>query len=186
MSVLILNASPHPHGSCAAILHAIESGAGGDRPVEWVDVHSLDIAPCQGCKHCRTDGICVQEEDDAQRIGRRIEAAESLVIGTPTYWGNVPGPLKLLFDRTAAVFLRRSEARPQPPQQTAAIVTTCDSAWPTSHLPTQGRGAIQAVRNVLASGGYRIVGTMIYPSASARRNVPPSVLRRAVALGRRL
>ena len=188
MSVLILNASPHPRGPTAVILHAIESGARDNKDVEWVDVNHLNMVPCIGCLRCRPDGECALPEDDAQRIGRCIQEAESLVVGTPTYWGNMTGPLKLLFDRNVPVF-ESIDTGPRKPQQkgkTAIIVTSCDSPWPSSLLSSQGGGAIRAVRTVLSSAGYRIVGTIIYPNARRQADVPPSVLHRAVALGRRL
>jgi len=186
VSILVLNASPHPHGPCAVILHAIQSAAKDGRQVEWVDVNHLDMLPCLGCMKCRPDGECIQPEDDAHRVGRRILEAESLVIGTPTHWGNMTGPLKLLFDRNVPVLLGEDGAQPRQRGKTAAIVATCDSTWPTSQLSSSGGGAIRAVRTVLASAGYRIVGTIIYPCAHGQHDVPQSVLRRAVALGRQL
>lgn len=186
MSVLLLNASPHPHGSCVAILRAIQSGAEDAGEVAWVDVNHLDMLPCLGCMRCRQDGECVQPEDDAHRIGRRIREASSLVVGTPTYWGNMTGPLKLLFDRNVPAFLGIKGGHPQGKGQTAAIVATCDTAWPISQLSSQAGGAVRAVRRILASAGYRIVGSIIYPCAREEQEVPPSVLHRAVTLGRHL
>lgn len=186
MSVLILNASPHPRGPTAVILHAVESGARDNNDVEWVDVNHLDMVPCIGCLRCRPDGECVQPEDDAHRVGRRIQEADSLVVGTPTYWGNMTGPLKLLFDRNVPVFLGEGKGRARQRGKTAAIIVTCDTSWPISQLSSQGGGAIRAVRTVLASAGFRIVGSLIYPCARGQHDVPPSVLHRAIELGRRL
>jgi multimeric flavodoxin WrbA len=45
---------------------------------------------------CREKETCILPEDDAHIVGKKIQDADALVIGTPTHWGNMCAPLKLL------------------------------------------------------------------------------------------
>lgn len=85
MKVLILNASPRKNGTTTRILHAIEEGALKKHQVEWVDIIGLDIKPCIGCLQCRPNKKCIMQYDDAHRVGELIMAADTLIVGTPTY-----------------------------------------------------------------------------------------------------
>ena len=190
MNVLILNGGPRAKGRTATILRGIQDGAeraGAD--VTWVDLYKLEIAPCRGCLKCRPAGECILPEDDAHSLARQIHDADALVVGSPTYWGNVSGPLKTLFDRTVPVFEYFGEGMPKPVQRgkRAAIVTTSDSP-PLYHLlPSQSGGAVRAMRTVLRSGGYRILATINLPGGSSKAgSVPERVLARARRLGAHL
>ena len=104
MNILILNCSPRQQGYTTTILQHIREGIPQDNTIEWVDVNNLSIKPCMGCLQCRPDKECVLKEEDGHIVGRKIQAADALVIGCPTYWGNMTGPLKMLFDRLVPIF----------------------------------------------------------------------------------
>lgn len=54
---------------------------------------------CIGCKKCYlTTGNCIHR-DDMNIIMEDIISADIIVIGSPSYWGDVTGQLKVLFDR---------------------------------------------------------------------------------------
>jgi hypothetical protein len=108
-----------------------------------------------------------------------------LGVGTPTYWANMSGPLKTLFDRFVPAFEFLSEGIPKPVQEgkKAVIVVTSAALWPLNQRPSQSRSAVRAVRTVLRSGGYRIKGTINLPGKPGQsRKVP----ERANRLGTRL
>ena len=138
MKVLILNGSPRKKGTTATLLHALADGASGagalpgGKEIEWIDVCNLEIKPCRGCLRCRPAGDCILPEDDAHRVGRLIHETDALVVGTPTYWGNMSGPLKTLFDRLVPAFEFFGEGLPKPVQKgkRAAIVVTSAAPWP--------------------------------------------------------
>ncbi len=48
---------------------------------------------------CRKNLACVLPEDGAQATLQLINKCDVLVVGSPCYWGNLPGELKILFDR---------------------------------------------------------------------------------------
>ena len=72
MQVLILNGSPRKKGTVATLLKSISDGASQKNDVEWINIYGLKMKPCVGCMKCRPDGECIQPEDDAHIIGRKI------------------------------------------------------------------------------------------------------------------
>src|SRR5512143_3891903 len=160
--ILFLNSSPRKAGVTSSLLRIIADEArSAGVEVEWVDVNSLSIRPCIGCLKCRPDKKCILPKDDAHRIGELIERCSALVVGAPTYWGNMPGTLKILFERIVPV-LEYYELytwripRPRHKGKKAAIVTASLSPFPYNLLPSQGRGALRAVKTILRTAGFDI------------------------------
>lgn len=100
MKILIINGSPRKQGHISKMLQWMEAEAkaNGDY-VSVIRVADLSIRPCIGCMSCREKLKCCLPEDDAQRVLKQIEEANALIIGAPCYWGNLPGQLKVMFDR---------------------------------------------------------------------------------------
>jgi putative NADPH-quinone reductase len=190
MKILVLNGSPRKHGAVATLMQAVVEEAGSQHEVEWVDVCELDMKPCIGCMKCRPDGECCLPEDDAHRVGRKINAADVLIVGTPTYWGNMSGQLKLLFDRIVPVFesVRSPLAMPTPRQKgkSAVIVTACTAPWPFNFILSQSRTAVQAVKIILKYGGYRIRGVLVQTNTQLQPKASPHLLEKARSVGRKL
>ena len=134
--MLLLNASPRPAGRVARWLAAIESAARADGfCTETLRVADLSVQPCRGCMACRQSGRCVLPADDAQRTLAILKEADALVVGTPCYWGNVPG-------------------------KRAAVVATCSTPWPFNRWFRQSSGAVRALREVFRWSGIRLVATV--------------------------
>ena len=53
---------------------------------------------CLGCKKCYIDGECVHH-DTVKQIVSDILSSDFVVIAAPSYWADVPGQLKTLFER---------------------------------------------------------------------------------------
>jgi len=66
--------------------------------------YDLKIKPCIGCLKYRPNKKCVLPYDDAHLLSEKIKQADILIIGSPTYWGNIPGPLTTLFDKKVTTF----------------------------------------------------------------------------------
>jgi len=149
----------------------------------------LDMKFCTACMTCRDKGTCVLPEDDAHRAGKKIQEADALVIGTPTHWGNMCAPLKLLFDRNVPVFMGESpRGMPEPRQKgkRAVIVTACTTPWPFNFILPESRGAIRAVKEVLHYGGYKLVGTISRPGTKKSKEIASSLIEKAGRLGEKL
>lgn len=162
MHVLILHASPRRKGVTSTLLSEIEAAIGSAHEVETVRVHDLNIKPCIGCVKCRPDKPCILPRDDAHLFAEKVRWADFLVIGCPNYWGNMPGTLKLLFDRNVSLF-EYCEARairyvpkPRLRGKRAALVVSSGSPFPYNLLRSQSRGTIGAVSTVLKAGGIKI------------------------------
>ena len=149
MKLLVLNGSPRKRGTVATLLRAVADGARQRHEVEWIDVYDLTMKPCRACMKCRPDGECCFPEDDAHLVGRKIRESGGLIVGTPTYWGGMSSQLKVLFDRIVPVLMgERPSGIPIPRHKgkPAIIATACTTPWPLSLIPSQGRGAIRAVK----------------------------------------
>lgn len=173
--ILMLNASPRKTGVTTSLLKlAAEEARSAGTEVAWVDVNDLSIRPCIGCLKCRPDKTCILPKDDGHRIGELIAMCSGLVVSTPTYWGNMTGPLKLLLDRNVPT-LEHYELYtwrfPQPRHKgkPAAIITASLSPFPFNYLPSQASGTIRAVKVVLNAAGFvvreKINVPMIKPPA---------------------
>lgn len=164
MNILIINASPRKTGNISQMLEVIEQEAlNRGAEVNVVEVSKLTIRPCVACMTCRSTGKCVMPEDDAQRVLRMIVACDALVIGAPCYWGNIPGALKLLFDRIVYGMMgENSMAVPIALHKgkKAVIVTSSSTMWPFNIIMNQTRGVVRALKEILGWSGFKIVATV--------------------------
>ena len=115
MNILIINGSPRKKGLISQMLDIMreESENRGDK-VQTVYTNDLNIKPCIGCMACRTKEKCVLGEDDSQRVLKMIQEADAIIMGAPCYWGNIPGQMKLLFDRIVYGMMRDTPRFPEP------------------------------------------------------------------------
>jgi len=188
MKMLVLNASPKKKGKVAGLLSAVADGARGTHDVEWIDVYDLSIKPCIGCMKCRPDKPCALPRDGSHIVAEKIAAADLLVVGTPTYWGNMSAPLKALFDRivTTLEYIeteKMSLPRPLLTGKRAVIVTASSAPWPLTLLSSSARGAVRSVSVILKSAGMRIVGTIMLGNTRTMGAIPPRALGKARRIG---
>ncbi len=162
--ILILNASPRRHGNISQMVEVMadECRQAGVE-VQTVAVQRLDIRPCLGCMKCRAAHKCVLPEDDAQRVLKLIQQADALVVAAPCYWGNIPGTLKLLFDRIVYGMMDESEKGwplPLHKGKRCVLVSTSTTPWPFNRIMHQSSGAIRAMKEVCRYSGLKTVATV--------------------------
>ena len=162
--ILILNASPRRHGNISQMVEVMadECRQAGVE-VQTVAVQQLDIRPCLGCMKCRAAHKCVLPEDDAQRVLKLIQQTDALVIAAPCYWGNIPGTLKLLFDRIVYGMMDESEKGwplPLHKGKRCVLVSTSTTPWPFNRIMHQSSGAIRAMKEVCRYSGLKTVATV--------------------------
>ena len=189
MKILVLNGSPRKKGTVVSLIQAVTDSLSTGHDIERVDVCNLNMKFCTSCMACRDKETCILPEDDAHIVGKKIQNADALVIGTPTHWGNMCAPLKLLFDRNVPVFMGESpKGMPVPRQKgkRAIIVTACTTPWPFNFIFPESRGAIRAVREVLHYGGYKIVGTITKPGTKKSTEISSSLTAKARRFGEKL
>lgn len=162
--VLIINASPRKKGNIAQMVAEMASEADArGAEVEVIEVQRLHVKPCVACMQCRAKGFCALPEDDAQRVLQLIKDCEAMVIAAPCYWGNIPGTLKLLFDRIVYGMMDESPRNfplPLHKGKRCVLVSTSTTPWPLNILMHQSRGAIRAMKEICRYSGFKVVATI--------------------------
>ena len=182
--ILIINGSPRKRGLISQMLDIMrEEAEQRGNQVQMVYTNELSIKPCIGCMACRTIMKCSIAEDDSQRVLKMMQDADAIIMGAPYYWGNIPGQMKLLFDRivyglmrdtpcltsSSSVTTRPSSSRlgwrsllrqfPEPLMKgkKCILLSTCTTSWPWNIWFKQSRGAIHAMREICRYSGFKIV-----------------------------
>lgn len=171
-SVLILNASPRKEGNIAQMVAEMADEAKAHGAVaEVVEVQKLTVRPCMACMGCRKKKVCALPDDDAQRVLQLIRDCDALVIAAPCYWGNIPGTLKLLFDRIVYGLMGESTRgfpKPLHKGKRCVLVSTSTTPWPLNVLMHQSHGAIRALKEICRYSGFKVVATI--EKGGTRRN----------------
>lgn len=185
MNVLLINASPRRNGATSALLAEAERTLGSKHSVEAVRVQDLPMKPCIGCLKCRPDKPCILPPDGAQLLAEKIKRAELLIFGVPVYWGNMPGPLKIFFDRNVPLF-EYCEAKsvsyipkPQLKGKKAMLIVAAGAPFPFSLLPSQITGTVRALKTILNAGGVRTVSVLRVSDSFSFEKNKESYLRKA-------
>ena len=189
MKLLILNGSPRKKGLISQMLRIFhEQAIATGIEVTEVYANDLQIKPCMGCMVCRTKNACVLPEDDAQRVLALIQQADAIVIGAPCYWGNIPGQLKLLFDRIVYGMMRDTPRFPEPLMKGKRMVciSTSTTPWPFNILMNQSHGAIRALREIGRFSGWKMVDTIERGGTATRPQLSPRDIRKCQKAFRKL
>ena len=171
MNILILNGSPRRKGVTSTLLDELKAGIDSKHKVEIVRVHDLNMKPCIGCLKCRPDKNCILPRDDAHALAETLKNADIIVIGAPVYWGNMPGPLKIFFDRNVTLFEYceakpiRYVPKPQLRGKSCVLVVSAGCPFPWSLLPSQCRGTIRSLKTILNAGGIKVISILQVPDA---------------------
>jgi len=104
MIILFLNESPRKNGYTVGVMKCIEKGIDSQHSVEWIHAYNLDMKPCLSCLQCRPNRKCILSKDHGHNVWHKIRSADAIVIGSPTYLGNISVPLKILIDRNLTAF----------------------------------------------------------------------------------
>ena len=97
--VLILSASPRKDGNSDILCNQFKNGAEeAGHEVEQIYLYDKEIGFCRACYACFKTGKCVQQ-DNMSEILEKMQAADVIVIATPTYFMTMNGMLKNTIDR---------------------------------------------------------------------------------------
>lgn len=99
MKILVMERSPHKHGSSNMLAdHFIRGAKDAGHHVEVFDTAGADIQPCVGCDSCGMSGPCIQKDDGAL-IRDMLLASDMVVFVTPLYYFGFSAQLKVAIDR---------------------------------------------------------------------------------------
>ena len=121
-------------------------------------------------------------------VGIVIVKADAIVIGAPCFWGNIPGQLKLLFDRIVYGMMRDTPRFPEPLMRgkKAVFISTCTTPWPFNILMNQSHGAIRALKEIGHYSGWNIVATIERGSVQTRPQLTQKDIRKCHKAFRKL
>lgn len=108
MKVLAINGSPRKGGNTEILLKKVlESVAAKGCETDFVQVGGTRIRGCTACGACRRiqNKRCVIDEDVFNPVFEKVIAADAVVIGSPSYFGNLTAETKALIDRMGYVAL---------------------------------------------------------------------------------
>lgn len=181
MKILLINSSPRRQGNISKMLDLMKQEAESlEVETNYIRASELKVHPCIGCMKCRETLKCCLPEDDAQQVLHFIEEADALIIGAPCYWGNMPGTLKVLFDRMVYGMMgENSMGIPLPLHKgkKAIIVSTSTTPYPFNILYNQTRGVVKALKEILKWSGFKVVkaiergGTRKHPGLSEKEMI---------------
>ncbi|VBB07129.1 nadph-dependent fmn reductase [Lucifera butyrica] len=105
MKIIGFSASPRKEGNTAWIINKILEGAKeqGAETRSWY-FSDLDIKPCQSCYGCKQGELRCIIKDDMQKLYDAMEHADALVLGSPTYMGQMSAQAKIFTDRLFAQY----------------------------------------------------------------------------------
>jgi multimeric flavodoxin WrbA len=100
MKVIAFNGSPHANGNTAAAIRLVAKELEADGiEVETVQVGGLAIRGCNGCNSCRTTRKCIFADDIVNASIEKVNAADGILLASPTYYAGVSGTMKSFLDR---------------------------------------------------------------------------------------
>lgn len=180
--VLAILGSPRARGNASKMLDiAIKQAKMQNYEVSRVNLFEKSIANCTGCMKCRENGVCVIK-DDAQEICQLLIDCDLVIISSPTYFANVPAPVKNLFDRLAgAVYDDNGSMIPKPKlssSQQYILMTTCNTPAPFDRLAGQSTGCIRAMKEFFHTSGMKYRGKVIFAGTRKEKGIPASIIRK--------
>ena len=109
MNVIAFNGSPHHDRVVArgiSIMQRILEEE--DISVEVIQVGDKQIQGCVDCRLCEKLGHCAITADIVNSCFEKIQTADGVILGSPTYYGGVAGTFKSFLDR---LFFPKPEMR---------------------------------------------------------------------------
>ena len=121
MDILILNGSPHPNGTTAALRKAFEEEAvKAGHKITTFHTAKEELHACLGCDHCRnTDDGCVYK-DSMEKLNPLLFETDCVVFVTPLYYFGMSAQIKLAIDR---FYANNSALRKQ--KKKALLIAAC-------------------------------------------------------------
>lgn len=133
MKILVIESSPHKHGSSNLLAAEFRRGAEeAGHDVTVFDAGHTKLNPCLGCGACGMSGSCVQK-DDMTVLREQLLDSDMAVFVTPLYYFGFSAQLKTVIDR----FYSFNGQLTEKGLKTALIVAAWDSnSWTMQDVKT--------------------------------------------------
>ena len=106
MKVVAFNGSPRVNGNTAQSLKIVLAELANEGiETEIVQLGGRKVFGCLACGKCREtkDNRCARKDDEMNTFIQKMEEADGIIIGSPTYFSNVTTEVKALIDRCGYV-----------------------------------------------------------------------------------
>lgn len=106
MKVVAFNGSPRVNGNTKQSLEIVLNELKKEGiETEIVQLGGRKVFGCLACGKCgeTKDNRCIRKDDEMNTFIEKIEAADGIIIGSPTYFSNVSTEVKALIDRCGYV-----------------------------------------------------------------------------------
>jgi len=104
--VVAFNGSARKGGNTAILLNYVLKELESEGiETELVELSGMEIHGCKACRKCsgRKDRKCSQTDDQANELIGKIDQADGILLGSPTYFADVSPEIKALMDRAGYV-----------------------------------------------------------------------------------
>ena len=160
MNILFLNAS-RKKGNIAILLSAMfKKAVSLGHECELVNITDTHVVPCHSCMLCRIKGHCFMPEDDSQIMLSKLSKCDVFVVGVPTYFGNMPGTLKVMFDRMIYGMVKEdgSSGRftPLMKGKRAVIINTSNIFYPCTIFNKHTSGCVNSLKEIFRMSGIKV------------------------------
>lgn len=106
MKVVAFNGSARRDGNTALLLRRVCAEVENEGiSTELIQLAGKKIHGCMACGKCfeNKDGLCSMKEDSANEWIVKMQEAEGILLGSPTYFADVSTEMKALIDRSGFV-----------------------------------------------------------------------------------
>ncbi|GAB6273350.1 MAG: flavodoxin family protein [Peptococcaceae bacterium] len=109
MRVIAINGS-HRKGKNTAIMlqWVLDEIATANIETELIELTDYKVTPCKACNFCLRETDCKIKNDDMMVIAEKMFKADGIVLGSPVYFTNVTGLMKVFIDRTRWMHMCRN------------------------------------------------------------------------------
>jgi multimeric flavodoxin WrbA len=99
MNIVAFNGSRRKQGNTSALIEsALAPAQRAQATIETVCLGDYQIDACTGCEGCSHSWECVIRDEYADLIGK-MDAADGVILASPTYWYTVTSDMKRFIDR---------------------------------------------------------------------------------------
>lgn len=176
---LFIMGGPRKKGNLASMLNiAMEKAKDAGYELHYVNLYEKKISPCIGCMKCKETCVCAIK-DDINEIRELLIQCDLTVLASPTYFANVSGPVKNMFDRlVGAVMDDNNNFIPKPrlsSDHEYILMTTCNTPWPFNKIAGQSTGCIKAMKEFLNISGMKYRGKVVLAGTRNLNELPKGI-----------
>ena len=134
--IIIIDGGPRKNMNTAKLLQKFAEGvksAGSEMEVKTIRLYDLDYKGCMSCMACKLKGkasnIC-RFKDALTPVLEEISQADSLVLGSPIYFGEVTGQMRAFLERLAFPWLSYNDYSLTAPKRMSVVLVETMNGTP--------------------------------------------------------